>query len=66
MRQLPRPIPEIRRSFLDKEEEHANQTIAELKRRYEERQRQLNEIAQERMPEAAEAAMALVLDPTRY
>lgn len=59
-------IPEIRRSFLDKEEEHASQTIAELKRRYEERQRQLNEIAQERMPEAAEAAMALVLDPTRF
>ena len=59
-------LPEIRQSFLAKADEHAEQTIAELKRRYEERQRQLSEIAQERKNEAAEAAMALLLDPTRF
>lgn len=58
-------LPDIRASFLEKSEERASHTIAELTRRYEERQRQLHDIAQEHLSEAGDAALALLLDTER-
>lgn len=58
-------IPDLHRGFIDKAEERAEQTVAELKRRYEERHVQLRESAEEREQEALEAAFALLLDTQR-
>jgi vacuolar-type H+-ATPase subunit H len=58
-------IPDLHRGFINKAEERAEQTIAELKRRYEERHVQLRGSAENREDEALEAAFALLLDPAR-
>lgn len=58
-------IPDLHRGFIDKAEERAEQTVAELRRRYEERHVQLRESAEEREQEALEAAFALLLDTQR-
>ncbi len=58
-------IPDLHRSFISKAEERAEQTVAELKRRYEERHVQLRETAEQREQEALEAAFALLLDTRR-
>ena len=58
-------VPELRGYFVGKEEERASQTIGELRRRYEERQHQMHDLAQQRRPEAVEAAFATLLDPAR-
>jgi vacuolar-type H+-ATPase subunit H len=58
-------VPDLHRSFIDKAEERAEQTIAELKRRYDERHVQLRESAEQREREALEAAFAVLLDPAR-
>lgn len=58
-------IPDLHRSFISKAEERAEQTVAELKRRYEERHVQLRETAEQREQEALEAAFALFLDAGR-
>jgi len=58
-------IPDLHRSFINKAEERAEQTIAELKRRYEERHVQLRGSAESREDEALDAAFALLLDPGR-
>ncbi|MBK1703721.1 ATPase [Halochromatium glycolicum] len=58
-------VPDLHRSFINKAEERAEQTVAELKRRYDERHVQLRETAEKRENEALEAAFALLLDPTR-
>lgn len=55
-------IPDLHRGFINKAEERAEQTVAELKRRYEERHVRLREAAEQREQEALEAAFALVLD----
>ena len=57
-------IPDLHRSFLDKAENRAEQTVAELKRRYDERHAQLRNMADEREDDALEAAFTLLLDPT--
>ena len=57
-------IPDLHRSFLDKAENRAEQTVAELKRRYDERHAQLRNMADEREEDALEAAFNLLLDPT--
>jgi len=54
-------IPELHASFIERAESRAVQTIAEVKRRYEERHAQLRELAEEREDEALEAAFAILL-----
>lgn len=58
-------IPELHRGYMQKAAERAEQTIAELRRRYDERLVQLRELAGQRADEALEAAFALLIDP-RY
>jgi vacuolar-type H+-ATPase subunit E/Vma4 len=58
-------IPDLHRSFIRKAEDRAEQTVAELKRRYDERHVQLRNMAEEREQEALDTAFALLLDPTR-
>ncbi len=57
-------IPDLHRGFIEKAEERAEQTVAELKRRYDERHVLLRDMAEEREEEALRAATALLLDPT--
>ena len=58
-------IPELQRSFIAKAEERADQNIAELHRRYDERHRQLRDQAEQREDEALEAAFQVLIDPKR-
>ena len=58
-------IPEIQASFKDKANERAEQTIAELKRRYDERRVQLETLAEERHKDAMDEAATIILDPER-
>jgi vacuolar-type H+-ATPase subunit H len=58
-------IPELQRSFIAKAEERADQNIAELHRRYDERHRQLRDQAEQQEDEALEAAFQVLLDPKR-
>jgi vacuolar-type H+-ATPase subunit H len=58
-------VPDLHRSFINKAEERAEQTIAELKRRYDERHVQLRETAEQREEDALEAAFALLLEAQR-
>ncbi len=64
-RQFTARIPEIQASFLEKAEARASQTIAELQRRYDERNKELRQMAEEHEQEAAEAALALIADPEK-
>jgi vacuolar-type H+-ATPase subunit H len=56
-------IPELHASFVEKAESRAEQTVAELKRRYDERHAQLRSLAEEREDEVLDAAFALLVDP---
>ncbi|MCP3867920.1 MAG: ATPase [Gammaproteobacteria bacterium] len=56
-------LPELHQSFREKAEVRADQTVSELKRRYEERHTQLRDLAEAREDEALEAAFNLLLDP---
>ena len=58
-------IPDLHRAFIKKAEERAEQTIAELKRRYDERHVQLRDMAEQREHEAQAAAFELLIDPAR-
>jgi hypothetical protein len=58
-------IPDLHRAFISKAEERAEQTIAELKRRYDERHVQLRDQAEEREDEALEAAFEVLLSADR-
>jgi len=58
-------IPEIQGSFAGKAQERAEQAIAELKRRYEERHKGLRALAERQAPEAVNAAVAILLDAER-
>ena len=57
-------MPEMYESFLGKAEERAEQTISELKKRFDERHTQLRNMAEERESDALEAAFRLLIDPT--
>jgi hypothetical protein len=54
-------IPDLHRAFIGKAEERAEQTIAELKRRYDERHVQLRDTAEQREDDALEAAFELLI-----
>jgi len=56
-------IPDLHRSFIKKAEDRADQTVAELKRRYDERHVQLRNLAEEREDEALQAAFNLLISP---
>ena len=58
-------VPDLHRGFIHKAEERAEQTIAELKRRYDERHVQLRDLAEQREQEALVAAFELLLDSAR-
>ena len=55
-------IPELHASFREKAEARADQTISELKRRFDERHLQLRNQAEQREQEALDAAFALLID----
>jgi len=55
-------LPELRASFMEKAEERAVQSVAELARRYEERRAQLRSQAKSREEDAVKAAVAMLLD----
>jgi V/A-type H+-transporting ATPase subunit G/H len=54
-------IPELHRSYIEKAQERAEQTVAELKRRYDERHALLRDTAEQREDEALEAAFEVLL-----
>jgi hypothetical protein len=54
-------IPDLHRTFIARAEERAEQTIAELKRRYDERHVQLRDTAEAREQEALEAAFSVLI-----
>ena len=58
-------IPDLHRAFIAKAEERAEQNIAELRRRYDERHAQLRDLAEQREEEALEAAFQVLIDPHR-
>ena len=55
---------ELRAPFLNEAEGRAEQAVAELSRKYGERQRTLRELASRHEAEAVDAALILLLDPT--
>ena len=60
-RQFKDRLPEMQQSFIDKARERAAQTIAEMKLRYDERNKTLRELAGKHEKEALERAIALIL-----
>lgn len=58
-------IPELHQSFSDKAREKAQQSIAEIKLRYEERNKELRELADQHAEEAIEQAISLILSTSR-
>lgn len=55
---------DLRAPFLKEANSRADQAVAELARKYEERQRNLRDLASKHEQEAVEAALNLLLDPT--
>ena len=55
-------LPEMQRSFADKAQHRAEQTIAEMKLRYDERSKMLRELAARHEKEALEHAVEFILD----
>jgi len=56
---------ELRAPFLNEAQGRADQAVAELMRKYGERQRNLRDLASRHESEAVSAALTLLLDPTR-
>ncbi len=54
-------LPELHASFNAKAEERAEQAIAEIKLRYDERNKELRELAEQHAEEAVESALNLIL-----
>ena len=61
-RQFQERLPEMQQSFIDKAESRAEQTIAELKLRYDERSKSLRELSDRHEQEALDRAIELILD----
>ncbi|MGK2953281.1 MAG: hypothetical protein ACSLEZ_12965 [Thiobacillus sp.] len=55
---------ELRAPYLNEAQGRADQAVAELARKYGERQRTLRELASRHETEAVDAALSLLLDPT--
>jgi len=56
---------ELRAPYLNEARGRADQAVAELTRKYGERQRNLRDLASRHESEAVNTALALLLDPTR-
>jgi len=56
---------ELRAPFLNEAQGRADQAVAELTRKYGERQRNLRDLASRHESEAVNTALTLLLDPTR-
>lgn len=56
-------ISDLHRAQIAKAEERAEQTVNELRRRYDERHVQLRDTAEQRETEALEASFAVLMDP---
>jgi F0F1-type ATP synthase membrane subunit b/b' len=56
-------IPTLRASLIEKAESRAEQGIAEIKRRYDDRHAQVRKLAEQRGDEALDAAFAFLIDP---
>ena len=56
---------ELRAPFLNEAQGRADQAVAELTRKYGERQRNLRDLASRHESEAVSAALTLLLDPAR-
>jgi len=56
-------VPDLHRGYIAKAQERAEQTVAELKRRYDERHVQLRNMAEEREEEALTAAFQVLISP---
>jgi V/A-type H+/Na+-transporting ATPase subunit G/H len=56
-------IPDLHRAYISKAQERADQTVAELRRRYEERHVQLRNQAEQREEEALAAAFQVLISP---
>ena len=56
---------ELRAPFLNEAQGHAEQAVAELTRKYAERQRTLRDLAARHESEAVDAALNVLLDPAR-
>lgn len=54
-------IPDMHQSFTDKAHEKAQRTIAEIKLRYDERNKELRDLADQHADEAVEQAIKLIL-----
>lgn len=54
-------VPDLHRSFIKKAQERADQTVAELKRRYDERHVSLRDTAESREEEALDAAFDVLI-----
>lgn len=55
-------MPEMHQSFIDKAQDRAAQTIAEMKLRYDERNKTLRELAGKHEKEALDRAIVMILD----
>ena len=55
--------PEIHAAFLDRAKDRASQTVSELRRRYDERNKALRSMAEEHEPDAVGAALDMLVDP---
>lgn len=58
-------IPELHASFLEKSDQRAQQTVAEMERRFEERLTQLRDAAESNEQQAVDAAFHAVLQTPR-
>jgi len=56
-------VPELHASFLEKSDQRANQTVAEMERRFDERLVQLREAAEQHEDAALEAAFEAMIRP---
>jgi len=54
--------PEIRGTFMEKAQARASQTIRELQRRYDERNKELRGMGEQHESEAIEATVAMIID----
>jgi V/A-type H+-transporting ATPase subunit G/H len=63
--QFTKGLPSLRAPYRKQALERAEAAIAELKKKHEERERQLRELAERREQSAVEAAVSILLDPER-
>ncbi len=56
-------MPELRKAFVDRADERAGLTLAEMERHYRERGERLQAMASARAQEAVDATLALIVDP---